>query len=110
MLAVVELKHLAHPVTLESPTIVGVEDHHTLAPTAVAYARRSLHELETVLALEALAAAKALDGLPELPRLGAGTRPLYDAARGVYDELGSGASPPEVVEAARRRVLALTDA
>jgi histidine ammonia-lyase len=108
MLAVVELKYLARPVTLESPTIVGVEDHHTLAPTAVTYTRRSLHELETVLALEALAAAKALDGLPELPRLGAGTRPLYDAARGVYDELGSGASPPEVVETARRRVLATT--
>lgn len=109
MLAVVELKHLARPVTLESPTIVGVEDHHTLAPTAVSYTRRSLRELETVLALEALAAAKALDGLPECPRLGSGTRSLYDAARGIYDELGPGASPPEIVAAARRRALATTD-
>jgi histidine ammonia-lyase len=106
ILAVVELKHLAAPVTLEAPTVFGVEDHHTLAPTAVFYARRSLRELETVLALEALAAAKALDGLREPPRLGSGTRPLYEAARGVYGELGPGASPPEVVETARRRVLA----
>ena len=58
MLALVELKHLARPVTLESPTIVGVEDHHTLAPTAVSYAR-ALLELETILSLEAVAAAKA---------------------------------------------------
>ena len=90
MLALVELRHLARPVTLESPTIVGVEDHHTLAPTAVSYARRSLRELETILSLEAVAAAKALDRLPELPRLGSGTRRLYEAARGIYDELGPG--------------------
>jgi histidine ammonia-lyase len=107
-MAVVELRRLAAPVTLDGPTVVGVEDHHTLAPTAVFYARRSLRELETVLALEAVAAARALDGRRELPRLGSGTRPLYQAARGVYDDVGPDASPPEVVEAARRRVLATT--
>jgi histidine ammonia-lyase len=106
ILALVELRHLAAPVTLECPSIFGVEDHHTLAPTAVLYARRSLRELETVLAMEALAATKALDQLDELPRLGAGTRPLYEAARGVYEEVGSDGSPSEVVDAARRRAIA----
>lgn len=107
ILALVELKHLAAPVTLECPAIFGVEDHHTLAPTAVLYARRSLRQLETVLALEALAATKALDQRDELPRLGAGTRPLYEAAHGVYDEVGPDGSPSEVVDAARRRALAV---
>lgn len=106
ILALVELKHLAAPVTLECPTIFGVEDHHTLAPTAVLFARRSLRQLETVLAMEALAATKTLDQRDELPRLGAGTRPLYEAARGVYDEVGRDGSPSEVVDAARRRVIA----
>jgi histidine ammonia-lyase len=105
ILALVELKHLAAPVTLECPSIFGVEDHHTLAPTAVLFARRSLRQLETVLALEALAAAKALDQRDDLPRLGLGTGPLYEAARGVYEELGPDASPSEVVEAVRRRVV-----
>jgi histidine ammonia-lyase len=104
ILALVELKHLAAPVTLECPAIFGVEDHHTLAPTAVLFARRSLRQLETVLALEALAATKALDQRDDLPQLGAGTRPLYEAVRGVYDEIGPDASPTEVVESARRSV------
>jgi histidine ammonia-lyase len=107
VLAIVELRHLAAPVTLESPSIFGQEDHHTLAPTAVFYARRSLRELETVLALEALTAARALDTRPEQPRLASGTRPLFDAMRGIYDEVGPDPSPPEVVDAARRRLLAL---
>lgn len=101
VLAAAELRHLAAPVTLATGPLSEVEDHHTLAPTAVSFARRSLRKLEMVLAVEALTAARALDERGELPRLGTGTRPVYEKMRGIYDEIGVDASPGEVVDAAR---------
>ena len=101
VLGLVELRHLASPITVEAPPLFVVEDHHTLAPSAVFLTRRSLRHLETVLTLEAIVAARALDERGESPRLGAGTRAVYERVRGVYGETGEDASPSEVVEAAR---------
>jgi histidine ammonia-lyase len=98
-----ELKQLAAPVTLDCPPLdLDVEDHATLAPQAVMLARRALVVLETILAIEVLVAIEALDDQPRLPRLGRGTRPVYEAVRSTLDLLEPDASAATVVETVRR--------
>jgi histidine ammonia-lyase len=101
-----ELKQLASPVTLDCPPLdLDVEDHATLAPQAVMLARRGLLVLETILAIEVLVAISALDDKPQLPVLGRGTRPVYDAVRTTLEPLEPDASTASVVETVRRRLL-----
>jgi histidine ammonia-lyase len=101
-----ELKQLATPVTLNCPPLdLDVEDHATLAPQAVMLARRALLVLETILAIEVLVAISALEDRPRLPRLGHGTRPVYDAVRATLERLDANASAAIVVETVRRRLL-----
>ena len=88
---VARLKHLATPVTLGVPPLDGdIEDHATLAPTAVMMTRDALQTLETVLAIEALLAADKLTVFPER-RLGGGIAAAYEGVRAVLE--GSGAHP-----------------
>jgi histidine ammonia-lyase len=68
-------------------------------------ARRGLVVLEMVLAIEVLVAVSALEDRPRLPRLGSGTRPVYDVVRATLEPLDPNASAATVVEAVRRLLL-----
>lgn len=57
-----ESKSLAHPASVDSiPSSAGQEDHVSMGMTAARHARDVVTNAETVVALEALAAAQALD-------------------------------------------------
>jgi histidine ammonia-lyase len=57
-----ESKSLAHPASVDSiPSSAGQEDHVSMGMTAARHARDVVGNAETVVALEALAAAQALD-------------------------------------------------
>ena len=70
-------------------------------------ARRALMVLEEILAIEVLVAISALEDRPRLPRLGRGTRPVYDVVRATLEPLDANASAATVVETVRRRLLAI---
>ena len=76
-----ECKSLAHPASVDSiPSSAGQEDHVSMGMTAARHAREIVGNAETVLALEALAAAQALDLRAPLES-GAATRSAHDAIR-----------------------------
>jgi histidine ammonia-lyase len=57
-----ESKSLAHPASIDSiPSSAGQEDHVSMGMTAARHAREVVQNAETVVALEALGAAQALD-------------------------------------------------
>jgi len=57
-----ECKTLAHPASVDSiPSSAGQEDHVSMGMTSARHAREVVTNVETVLALEALGAAQALD-------------------------------------------------
>lgn len=95
------LKHLAAPVTLGAPPLdLDIEDHATLAPSAVTMTREALQILETILAIEALLAVDKIASLPER-RLGARITPVY---QGICSVLENGTAHPvlgDLVEQAR---------
>lgn len=100
-----ELKHLAAPVTIHAPPLdLDVEDHATLAPQAVMLAREAIDALERILAIEALVAIEALDDRSSVPRLGEGTRAVYDEVRATLRPLHPDASAATVVETVRERL------
>jgi histidine ammonia-lyase len=101
-----ELKQLAAPVTVHCPPLdLDVEDHATLAPQAVMLARRALLVLEQILAIEVLVAISALDDRPRLPRMGRGTRPVYDVVRATLEPLDGNVAAATVVDTVRGRLL-----
>jgi histidine ammonia-lyase len=76
-----ECKSLAHPASVDSiPSSAGQEDHVSMGMTAARHAREIVGNAETVLALEALAAAQALDLRAPLEP-GEATRAVHDAIR-----------------------------
>jgi histidine ammonia-lyase len=101
-----ELKQLAAPVKLHCPPLdLDVEDHATLAPQAMMLARRALLVVEQILAIEVLVAISALDERPRLPRLGRGTRAVYDVVRATLEALNGNVPAATVVETVRRRLI-----
>ncbi|HSL12048.1 MAG TPA: histidine ammonia-lyase [Actinomycetota bacterium] len=76
-----ESKSLAHPASVDSiPSSAGQEDHVSMGMTSARHAREIVGNAETVVALEALAAAQALDlRAPTEP--GAATKAVHDALR-----------------------------
>lgn len=76
-----ECKSLAHPASVDSiPSSAGQEDHVSMGMTAARHARSIVDNAEIVLALEALAAAQALD--LRLPlRAGPAARAAHAAIR-----------------------------
>ncbi len=57
-----ECKTLAHPASVDSiPSSAGQEDHVSMGMTSARHAREVVANVETVIALEALGAAQALD-------------------------------------------------
>jgi histidine ammonia-lyase len=78
-----ECKTLAHPASVDSiPSSAGQEDHVSMGMTAARHAREIVGNAETVLALEALAAAQALDLRAPLEP-GGPTRAVHDAVRAI---------------------------
>jgi histidine ammonia-lyase len=76
-----ECKSLAHPASVDSiPSSAGQEDHVSMGMTAARHAREIVGNAETVLALEALAAAQAIDLRAPL-EAGGPTRAVHDAVR-----------------------------
>ena len=76
-----ESKSLAHPASVDSiPSSAGQEDHVSMGMTAARHAREIVTNAETVVALEALAAAQALDLRAPLEP-GPATRAVHDALR-----------------------------
>ena len=79
---VAELRMRAVPASIQSvPTSANTEDHVPMSPLAARRAAFCVEAVWTVLAIEALLAAQALDirGFPPAPAL----RPLYQAVRSV---------------------------
>jgi len=76
-----ELKGLAQPASVDSiPTDANKEDHVSMGVTAARKAREAVRLLETVLALELLAGAQALEFLKPL-RPGRGVARAYELVR-----------------------------
>lgn len=76
-----EIRLLAAPASTDSiPTDANKEDHVSMGMTAARQARNAVRLLETVLALELLAAAQGLEFLRPL-RPGAGVRAAYERIR-----------------------------
>jgi len=84
-----ESKTLAHPASIDSITSsAGQEDHVSMGMTAARHARECVANAEAVVALEALAAAQALElRAPLTP--GRGSRGALAAIREVVDPLDS---------------------
>ncbi len=95
-----ELRQLAAPATLDTPTLdIGVEDHGTSAPLSVRLADRALDVLEDILACELLLAHDVLTAAPAEAKLGTGTA----AALRMVEEAIAAADPrPDAVHGALR--------
>ena len=80
-----ENKSLAHPASADTiPTSANWEDHVSNGPIAARQARRVLRNLETILAIELLAAAQGIDFRREVmpdAHLGRGTATAYELVR-----------------------------
>ena len=82
-----ECKTLAHPASVDSiPSSAGQEDHVSMGLTAARHARDIVTNAEVVVALEALAAAQALDLRAPL-KPATGTRAARDVFRAVVPVL-----------------------
>jgi histidine ammonia-lyase len=78
-----ECKSLAHPASVDSiPSSAGQEDHVSMGMIAARHARDVVRDAELVVAMEAMAAAQALDLRSPLGPA-AGTRAARDAIREV---------------------------
>lgn len=76
-----ENKLLANPSCTDSiPGNAGIEDHVSMGMTSARKLKRIVNNAKTILAVELLAAAQAVD-LRKVPRLGKGTSATYAALR-----------------------------
>ncbi len=103
-----ENRMLAHPASADSASVsAGIEDHASLGVQAALRAREALRNVETILAIELLCAAQALDfrrgGRDEVP-LGRGTNPAYAALRERVDFMEQDQVLAPRIEAARQLV------
>ena len=81
-----ENKTLCHPASVDSiPTGAGVEDHVSMAPIAARHARQVVDNAASVVALELMCAARALEFRRPL-RAGLGSERLYGMIRRVVPE------------------------
>jgi histidine ammonia-lyase len=101
-----EVRHLANPVTLNSPSLDhDVEDHNTLTPTAIRLAQRSRRQVEAMLAIEAINATLSLSRRPRARVLGRGTAATYDVVARALVGLPAGAPAADAVDAVRRELI-----
>ena len=82
-----ENKVLAHPASADSiPSSANTEDHVSMGATATRQAQKILDHTETIVAIEILTAAQAMDfrmRTMETQKAGKGTRAAYDLVRSV---------------------------
>lgn len=98
-----ELRALAHPVSIDSvPTSDNQEDHVSMGMTAALLSLEAIDRAETVVAIEAVCAAQALDLIPGRP--GAGTARVHALVRERVDPLVEDRPPAHDIEAARELV------
>jgi histidine ammonia-lyase len=99
--AAAEVRSLVTPVAAQTVSVSrGVESHSSLAPIAARRAHETLTALRVVVATELVVAVRAMRLARNEP-VGAGTRPLFEAAGSLLDsDLGDRALHPDV-EAAR---------
>ncbi|MBP6469359.1 MAG: histidine ammonia-lyase [Chloroflexi bacterium] len=81
-----ENKVLAHPASADTiPSSANIEDHVSMGATAVRQVAQILDHVETIVAIELLAAAQGVDfrrqQMGGQPAQGAGTRTAYDLIR-----------------------------
>jgi histidine ammonia-lyase len=90
-----ELKQLAAPATLDTPTLdLGIEDHGTSAPLSARKTDTALGLLEDLLAIELMLARDMITTAPTRPTFGAGT----DAAFRMVEDAIAAADPlPDAV-------------
>ena len=90
-----ELKQLAAPATLDTPTLdLGIEDHGTSAPLSARKTNTALGLLEDLLAIELMLARDMITTAPTRPTFGAGT----DAAFRMVEDAIAAADPlPDAV-------------
>ncbi|MEA3335259.1 MAG: histidine ammonia-lyase [Chloroflexota bacterium] len=103
-----ENKSLSHPASADTiPTSANWEDHVSNGPIAARQARRVLRNVETMLAIELMAAAQGIDfrreALPDAT-LGRGTLVAYDLIRQEVPFLEQDAVMYPHIEASRRLV------
>ncbi len=82
-----ENKLYANPASTDSiPGNVGIEDHVSMGMTAAKKLKKIVENIYPILAVELLAAAQAID-LRGKPKLGTGTKVLYETVRSVVRKL-----------------------
>jgi histidine ammonia-lyase len=100
---VAELRALAHPVSVDTiPTSDNQEDHVSMGMTGALLALDAVERAETVLAIEVLCAAQALDLVPGRP--GAGTARLHALVRERVAPLVEDRPPAEDIAAVESAV------
>ena len=103
-----ENKVLAHPASVDTvPTSANTEDHVSMGPIAARQAAEILDNVETILAIELLAAAQGIDFRREVlgsVRLGRGTGAAYTLIRQHVPFLEHDAYMAPLIEAVRRLV------
>ena len=99
--AAAEVRSLVTPVAAQTVSVArGVESHASLAPIAARRAHEALDSLRVLVAVELVAAVRALRLAGHEP-VGAGARPLYDrAAAGLSADMRDRPLAPDI-EAAR---------
>jgi histidine ammonia-lyase len=95
-----ELKQLAAPATLDTPTLdLGIEDHGTSAPLSARKTDTALGMLEDLLAIELMLAHDMISTAPTRPVFGAGTNAAF---RLVEDAITVADAQPDAVHRAIR--------
>lgn len=78
-----EIRHLSNPTTADYYSVAGdIEDHASNAPYVVTKTGKMVDNLYTILGIEVMHAAQAIDLRQDIT-LGVGTRAAYDAVREV---------------------------
>lgn len=113
-----ENKVLAHPASTDTiPSSANTEDHVSMGATAVHHTKQVLDHMETIVAIELLVAAQAIDfrcrTLGITPDdMGRGTHLAYQTIRRTVPFLEDDIMPAPLIEAVRQQVAAgdFTDA
>lgn len=104
-----ENKVLAHPASVDTiPSSANVEDHVSMGATAALKLRQVAENLGTILALELLCAAQAIDLRKRAgnddKQLGRGTRDIYEKIRAVVPFISNDAYMKPHIDAVQRVV------
>jgi histidine ammonia-lyase len=103
-----ENKVLAHPASADSvPSSANVEDHVSMGATAAQHTARVLGHVETIVAIELMAAAQGVDFRRQemgVDHLGEGTAVAYELIREQIPFLAEDTALAPYIEKARRLV------